>query len=247
MNELGPDAREILRQGRLGDEPNAADRARIKKALTASIVAGTASIAAEQSAQAAAAGKAATSLTLASVSWKIILSITFVAAIATSVLPKNEPKTLQSISTKSWPTYPEAVEPAKTPQKTPEPETLSPAPARVLAKPQPQAPSPVPITSTSEPQTTEPNDTLLAETERLREAHGALQGGDPEKALRLLDEQTAEAEGQKLKEERAAARVLALCKLGRVSEAQAEATRFLQASPRSPLADRVRKACPTAP
>jgi hypothetical protein len=87
-------------------------------------------------------------------------------------------------------------------------------------------------------------DTLLAETHRLREAHGALQGGDPEKALSLLDAPTAETEGQKLREERAAARVLALCKLGRVDEANAEAARFLEKNPRSPLAARVRKACP---
>jgi hypothetical protein len=87
-------------------------------------------------------------------------------------------------------------------------------------------------------------DSLIAETERLREAHGALRGGDPEKALALLSEQAAEGEGQKLREERAAARVLALCKLGRVDEANAEAAAFLAQNPRSPLADRVRNACP---
>jgi len=88
-------------------------------------------------------------------------------------------------------------------------------------------------------------DSLIAETQRLRDAHGALQSGDPEKALALLSNQAAEDEGQKLREERAAARVLALCKLGRVDEANAEAAAFLAQNPRSPLAARVRKACPT--
>ena len=99
--------------------------------------------------------------------------------------------------------------------------------------------------STSASKTTEESaDSLVAETQRLREAHGALRGGDPEKALALLSEQAAEGEGQKLREERAAARVLALCKLGRVDEANTEAAAFLVQNPRSPLADRVRNACP---
>jgi hypothetical protein len=108
-----------------------------------------------------------------------------------------------------------------------------PLPARVAAS----APAPPKATEKAE-------DSLIAETERLREAHGALRGGDPEKALALLSEQAAEGEGQKLREERAAARVLALCKLGRVDEANAEAAAFLAQNPRSPLADRVRNACP---
>lgn len=90
-------------------------------------------------------------------------------------------------------------------------------------------------------------DTIVAETRRLREVHGAMQNGDPEQALRLLDEGSASAEGQSLREERAAARVLALCKLGRGAEARAEAARFLSENPGSPLADRVRKACPATP
>jgi hypothetical protein len=93
----------------------------------------------------------------------------------------------------------------------------------------------------------EPADSLLTETQRLREAHGALRGGDPEKALALLSEDAAETEGQKLREERAAARVFALCKLGRADEANAEAAAFVAKNPRSPLADRVRKACPANP
>ena len=70
-----------------------------------------------------------------------------------------------------------------------------------------------------------------------------MQEGDAARALALLEAEKANAEGQKLREERAAARVLALCKLGRVEEANAEASQFLEKSPRSPLADRVRKAC----
>jgi hypothetical protein len=84
-------------------------------------------------------------------------------------------------------------------------------------------------------------DTLIDETRRLRDAHAAMKGGDPSRALSLLEEQSAV--GPKLREERAAARVLALCQLGRVDEAKAAAGRFLAESPRSPLADRVRASC----
>jgi hypothetical protein len=81
-------------------------------------------------------------------------------------------------------------------------------------------------------------DPLIAETRRLREAHGALQAGDAQKALALLGE-----EGGQLGEERAAARVLALCQLGKVAEMEAARAAFLRDHPRSPLASRVGAGC----
>lgn len=81
-------------------------------------------------------------------------------------------------------------------------------------------------------------DPLAAETRRLREAHGALQAGDPQKALGLLGEQ-----GGQLDEERAAERVIALCQLGRVAEAEVARAAFLREHPSSPLAGRVRGGC----
>jgi outer membrane protein assembly factor BamD (BamD/ComL family) len=88
-----------------------------------------------------------------------------------------------------------------------------------------------------------PADSLAAEIRALGEARGAMQGGDPAKALVLLDEQSAAYASGQLREERTAARVLALCKLGKRDEARALAARFLADNPRSPLADRVRGAC----
>jgi hypothetical protein len=78
----------------------------------------------------------------------------------------------------------------------------------------------------------------------IREAQGALQAGDANRALSLLDEHSAANRQGILREERMAARVLALCELGRTDEARAEAARFLRESPASPLASRVRSACP---
>lgn len=90
----------------------------------------------------------------------------------------------------------------------------------------------------------DPPDTLEEETRKLREAHGAMQSGDPQKALKLLDEQSSRfAEGQ-LADERAVARILALCKLGRDAEARAATAELLRTSPSSPLLSRVKSGCP---
>jgi len=114
------------------------------------------------------------------------------------------------------------------PDEPPPPHAAAPAPSPSIA--------PAPAT----PAAADP-DTLAAETHRLREARAALKGGDASRALSLLDEQSAA--GPQLREERAAARVLALCDLGRVDDARAAAARFLAESPRSPMADRVRASC----
>ncbi|MFT3776624.1 MAG: hypothetical protein QM820_65630 [Minicystis sp.] len=128
-----------------------------------------------------------------------------------------------------------SVDPAR-PLSSPKPPAIAAAPPSADPSP-PSAASPPPAANPPRP----PPDTLVAETQRLREAHGALQGGDPTRALALLDEQAAA--GAQLREERAAARILALCQLGKVDEARAAAARFLAESPRSPLADRVRASC----
>jgi hypothetical protein len=84
---------------------------------------------------------------------------------------------------------------------------------------------------------------LRAEARALGEAQRALDQGHPARALRLLEMQRRTFAGGALGEERSAARVLALCALGRTEEGRAEAARFLAAAPRSLLAPRVRAAC----
>lgn len=88
-----------------------------------------------------------------------------------------------------------------------------------------------------------PASSLEEETKRLREAHKALRSGQPERALELLEEQSAAFASGELREERAAARVFALCEAGKTSDAKAAAQAFLRENPRSPLAGRVRGAC----
>ncbi len=62
-------------------------------------------------------------------------------------------------------------------------------------------------------------------------------------ALARLDEHATRFPQGALVEERIAARVLALCSVGRVANARVEAQRFLVARPRSPLAAQVRGSC----
>ncbi len=85
--------------------------------------------------------------------------------------------------------------------------------------------------------------TLEEETRLLRDADASLRTGDATTALARLDEHAARFPNGILSEERAAERVLALCSLGRTTEARADADRFLRDRPRSPLAARVRTAC----
>jgi hypothetical protein len=70
-----------------------------------------------------------------------------------------------------------------------------------------------------------------------------LQSGEAGRALALLDEHSAAHAQGELRQERAAARVVALCELGRLDEAKVARESFLREDPRSPLADRVRSAC----
>ncbi|MDI1448370.1 hypothetical protein [Polyangium sp. 6x1] len=270
MSELGPEARAILLAGRDGDDPSPADRARVRRGLAAAIAAGgAASVGGESVADGATrklgeaasatniagAAKAGAVFSLGGLAWKGMLAlIVGGAASAVAILGPTEarveappaathleaPAPLGQTPPAQMPVevQPQAVLPTNEPPPPPAPAHPSAAAVNAPSK-RPAAP-----VATNEPP---PADTLLAETKRLRAAHGAMQGGDPEQALHLLDETSAGAEGQSMRAERTAARALALCKLGRVAEGRAEAARFLAESPGSPLADRVRKACPASP
>jgi hypothetical protein len=86
-------------------------------------------------------------------------------------------------------------------------------------------------------------DSLAAEARALEDVQQALRNGDVERALALLDEQDARYRTGTLEEERAAARVLALCQGGLSGRARDAAARFERRWPRSTLMARVRSAC----
>jgi hypothetical protein len=82
---------------------------------------------------------------------------------------------------------------------------------------------------------------LRAELDLLREAQGALDRADGDAALRALDAHPSES-GQLLAE-RQAARVLALCLLGRTAEARDAAARFLKVYPTSVHRHAIERSC----
>jgi hypothetical protein len=84
---------------------------------------------------------------------------------------------------------------------------------------------------------------LLDETRGLADVEQALSRHEAERALGLLNEQETLFRDGALGQERAAARVLALCEAGRRAEAEAARARFVSAYPDSPLRKRVLGTC----
>jgi hypothetical protein len=84
---------------------------------------------------------------------------------------------------------------------------------------------------------------LEAEMRLLRAAYDALRAGHPERALETLAEHASRYPHGELAEARGVARIMALCQAKRVAAARSEAERFLQRSPSSPYAARVRSLC----
>jgi hypothetical protein len=84
---------------------------------------------------------------------------------------------------------------------------------------------------------------LEQEVRLLREADRAVKGGEPDRALLLLDQHAAAFPHSTLEPERSAERVFALCRAGRVAQARADAATFLALHPAGPLAVRVRGTC----
>jgi hypothetical protein len=85
---------------------------------------------------------------------------------------------------------------------------------------------------------------LARELELLGAAEQRLRGGDPNGALRMLEQHARRFPEGALRQERMAARAIALCKLGRLQDGHSIARQLARSAPSSPLAARVRRACP---
>jgi hypothetical protein len=87
---------------------------------------------------------------------------------------------------------------------------------------------------------------LAQEVAILSRATKYLEAGRPTDALRALAEHQRKFPNGVLTEERYAARVQALCTLGRPEEAAAELARLARMAPESPQLSRARQSCATA-
>lgn len=86
---------------------------------------------------------------------------------------------------------------------------------------------------------------LADESRELGTVQAALAAKDAHGALQLLDTQDRQFHGGNLTQERSAARVVALCIAGRISEADIAKSRFVTAYPGSPWLRRIAAACAT--
>jgi hypothetical protein len=86
-------------------------------------------------------------------------------------------------------------------------------------------------------------DSLAQEVLILSRASSELRAGRPAAALKALDEHQRSFPSGVLTQERTAARIQALCALGRTKEARSALERLARTSPNSPHEARARKAC----
>lgn len=264
MNKLSPDARSLIEDAQLGERPSEGARARVRGRVIARVAAGAAagSVAALGASGSAAKGALATGVVL---KWVTVVGLAGTLAVGAGVARHRSismgPKTATaapsiggSATANAGGTRPSAWVPPVLP--VPDPDTPS---AVVEAPPvassggetttpvvvkgaQDSGRRPVATRASGKPA----GGTLEAETDLLQHAQSELRAGRADQALKALDEHGTEFQDGVLREERKASRILALCALGRTTEARAEAQRFLAASPRSPMAERVRTSCAAA-
>jgi hypothetical protein len=99
-------------------------------------------------------------------------------------------------------------------------------------------------TSTRPGETASTTTDLSTQLKLLHEVHEALGAGQPAQALGLVERNTATLRGSPLAEQAEVARISALCKLGRDSEAHAVIDQFVAVWSRSPLVRRMQIGCP---
>lgn len=131
--------------------------------------------------------------------------------------------------------------PAPAPAAAPATASSEPAPVPVpAAKPRRPAASPTkPVDGEREDQV----DPLALEMQLLGAARTALKAGDVEAALAALDKHAERFPKGALRAERELSRITALCKAGRLDDAEVTARRYIDAHPNSTQAKRLADTC----
>ena len=264
MTELSPEAKELLRQARIGFSPPEGRIEAVRSALQAQITAfpgATPSISSPASGVATRALGAAgwgTGQTIASALVIGALSAGGLTAWLMSDRSSTAPRAPIEAPSNAQPTNVAApAEPAEESVSPPDtPPSADPTPAwqaspadlpassKVLPLPRDRArgpnrthaisPAPVP-------------DSLAEEVRLLRDARSALDREEAAQALRVLNEHEKRFQRGTLYEERLATRVQALCALGLVDGARSAAQELERVAPRSPHLARVRASCVAKP
>jgi hypothetical protein len=229
MTELDPRARELIGLARESEGPSESDRSRLRAAVATRLGVVLASAGATATAGTASAAPVIGTSVGAAIS-KIVVAGALLCAVGaggyaalSSPAPASRPqeKTAAAMA---------RVAPAPEIASVPSPRTSASA-ALPPAAPPKTAPSGVVVSP------------IEAETRALGLALTDLRNGNAERALSALDAQLTRFPDGALAEERAEARIMALCSLGRTEEARDNAARFFVEHPRSVLAGRVRASC----
>ena len=242
MKELGPDARDLIRQVGETDGPARGTRDRIRRSLVAAIAAGattagTTGAAAKTVAAiaASAAGKTAATAGMVQIGiWFVAGGLLGAAVVAPVALTSPTPAPSSRASSVS-------VE-RRAPERVVHPEARaepSPLPAEPVVE---SAPSNSAVPQKT-PSAAPAPSALGQEVQLLKDAQRELSTGNAARALALLDAHRAQFPRGELRGERMAARVFALCALGRVEEARRDAELFLAFAPDSPLVPRLMGSC----
>lgn len=246
MSDLTEGGRALVHAGRKADRPSDADRERVLVALRARL--GDAAVLGAGVAQPppAAAGVGAASSKL--VKWGWVGPAVFVAAGALWFVPRighESEKAALAPSANVLRTV--SVAAPLMPKLGSAPEVVSAAPA----SPEVAAVDSAPVVSTdaasrpidAQKISSRSRDGLSEEVALLSRAETELHAGRPAKALVALAEHQRKFPRGALAEERTAARIQALCALGRNDEANAQLRQLLHISPNSALEERARQAC----
>lgn len=223
MSTLGPDARALVQAGRNAARPTAADRQRVLQAVQQRVAQGAAGTAAASPA----VGK--------SLIWPWgSLAVVGLAVVGGLVLFSSQGGVAPAPSAASVVAI--AAPPVEVAITSPNQAPVAPAD---LA---PAAPAVEPALA-SKSRAGRPTDRLAEEVAILARAEAQLHAGNHAAALTVLDEHRRKFPKGALAQERVAARVQALCALGRVDEADRELGVLTRLSPSSPHEGRARAAC----
>lgn len=252
MSELGPETRAFLEEARPGDDPTDADCARVRAALAVRLAAvataaGAGVLGAAPSPSAGSGGLAGSRLS-ASMGWtaKAIIAVGLLGALGGSAALVRRGGFLRDVA-RSPSVAPVDLASAAAPlPSATEPSTVAAEPALPSPPVTPTSPTdPVRAAGAATGAKRRPHagGDVAAEVRLLGEAQADLRDGNAERALALLDEHALRYPKGALGEEREAARIVALCALGREAEARVAADRFLRKTPDSPHAGPVRASC----
>ena len=234
MTELSPESKALIELARGDDEPNVVDRARVRRALGASLATGLAASSATSAAAGAGLKTAGLAGSMKIAAWvgvgMAVGALTTTTAIVAIRGPAPEPAPVARPAPRDVSPVVRADPPAKD-ELTDEPTDTATIPLEVTSKP----------IGARAPQSSP--SSLAAEMRLLETARAALSGGDARRALALIQEHERDFPNGSLSEERRASKVFALCGLGRRAEAARAAAEFLRTAPASPLRGRVLDSC----